>query len=65
MEDKILKILNKNRQGLTITELTKKIKISRFIIRSALSKLEGAKKVLFRRIGMAKVYSLKSTKKKR
>ena len=64
MGNKIIKILRKNPTGLTITELTKKVKISRFVTRSALSKLEGAKKVSFRKIGMAKVYTLKTNKKK-
>ena len=64
MENKIIKILKKNPTGLTIAELTKKTKSSRFVVRSTLSKLEGAKKVSIRKIGMAKVYTLKTNKKK-
>ena len=45
--------------GLTITELVKISKLSRSAVRTALAKLEGAGKVSIRKIGMAKVYSLK------
>ena len=55
--DKISKILEKNaKKGLTITELVKLSKFSRSAIRTALAKLDGAEKVIVRKIGMAKVY---------
>lgn len=50
--------------GLTITELVKLSKLTRSAVRTTLAKLEGAKKVSIRKIGMAKVYILKSKKKK-
>lgn len=64
MENKIIQVLNKNPgKGLTITELVKESKLSRSAIRTTLSRLEGADKVHVRKIGMAKVYSLKGGKK--
>ena len=49
-----------NNGGLSITDLVKISKLSRSAIRIILAKLEGAEKLKSRRIGMAKVYSLKS-----
>jgi len=57
-EEKILTLLKKS-QGLTITEVVEQSEFSRSTIRTILAKLEGAKKISFRRIGMAKVYSVK------
>lgn len=57
MIEKILKVLQKD--SLTITEIQKKTKGTRSAIRTALARLEGAKKINFRRVGMAKMYSLK------
>lgn len=56
---RIIKILKENPEGLTITELVKISKLSRHRVLTALAKLEGADKVLIRRAGMAKIYSLK------
>ena len=61
--DKVAFIL-KNSDGLTITELVKKTKLNRSSIRTALAKLDGAEKVIIRKVGMAKVYSLNAGKKK-
>ena len=47
----------KNSDGLTITEIVKKTKLNRSAVRTALAKLDGAEKVIVRKIGMAKVYS--------
>jgi len=59
MEEKlILKILDENRSGLTITEIVKHTGISRAAIRIALARLEGSESVNIRKIGMAKVYIL-------
>jgi len=64
-EDKVLKILSKNsNSGLTITELVKDSKFSRSAIRTSLAKLDGAGKVSIRKVGMAKVYSLRNKKAK-
>ena len=65
---KIVEILKKNSDsGLTITELVKVSKFSRHTVITSLAKLEGAGKVSIRKIGMAKIYSLKrdGTRKKR
>ncbi len=64
MEEKIISILKENDRGLTITELVRISKLSRSAVRIILAKLEGAEKTEFRRIGMAKVYSLKSENKR-
>lgn len=55
--DKIIRILKEqSKRGLTITELVKISKLSRYTVITALTKLEGAKKVSFKQTGMAKVY---------
>jgi DNA-binding IclR family transcriptional regulator len=59
MENKIIILLRKNPSGLTITEIVNKTKLSRSGVRSSLARLEGGKKVSFRKIGMAKVYILR------
>lgn len=61
--DKIDFVL-KNSNLLTITEIVDKTKLSRSAIRIALAKLDGAKKVSVRNIGMAKVYSLNKGSRK-
>ena len=53
----------KNFDGLTITELVKKTKLNRSAVRTALAKLDGAEKVVIRKVGMAKVYSLNGGEK--
>ena len=53
-----------NSDGLTITELVEKTKLNRSSIRTALAKLDGAEKVIVRKIGMAKVYSINGEKKR-
>ncbi|NCN87078.1 helix-turn-helix domain-containing protein [archaeon] len=54
----ILDLIKKNPEGLTITEIVLKSKFSRSTVRTILANLEGAKKIIYRSIGMAKVYSL-------
>jgi DNA-binding transcriptional ArsR family regulator len=54
----------KNSDGLTITEIVKKTKLNRSAIRTALAKLDGAEKVIVRKIGMAKIYSLNKRRRK-
>ncbi len=55
----------KNSDGLTITELVKKTKLNRSSVRTALAKLDGAERVIIRKIGMAKIYSLNKRGKKK
>ncbi len=50
---------------MTITEIVKKTKLNRSSVRTALAKLDGAEKVIVRKIGMAKVYFLKPNKKRK
>lgn len=60
MEEKqiIVDILENNNIGLTITELVRISNLSKSAVRTILAELNGAGRVKFRRIGMAKVYSL-------
>ncbi len=58
-EGEILKMLKRFGEGLTITELVNKTNLNRSAIRTVLAKLDGANKVSIKKIGMAKVYSLK------
>ncbi|MDA3836380.1 MAG: HTH domain-containing protein [Nanoarchaeota archaeon] len=58
-EKEVVELLNKNNEGLTITEIVDKSKFSRSTIRTILAKLEGARKVKVKIIGMAKLYTLK------
>ena len=56
-ETRVVKILeSKPGEGRTITELTEISQLSRSAVRTTLARLEGAKKINFRQIGMAKVY---------
>jgi predicted transcriptional regulator len=57
-EEKIIKILEKKNRGYSITELVNISKLSRSAIRTSIAKLEGANRISFRNIGMAKVYFL-------
>jgi predicted transcriptional regulator len=54
----IEKILKKNPIGLTITEIVERSNFSRSTIRTILARLEGAQKISYKKIGMAKVYTL-------
>ena len=55
---KIKEILRKNPQGLTTTNLVDKTELSRDTIRITIAKLEGAKEIKIRKIGMAKLIKL-------
>jgi len=54
--DKIIKELRNNQAGYTISELSKKLKLSRQTIANCFAFLEGAEKVNIRQAGMAKIY---------
>jgi repressor of nif and glnA expression len=63
LEAKILRILKENKDGLSITDITYKVNngngnIGRFAVRTALAKLEGAKRVRSIQVGMAKVFKI-------
>jgi DNA-binding Lrp family transcriptional regulator len=57
--NKIVSILRNNSRGLTITEIVNKTNLSRSTVRTALANLEGGNRVSIKKIGMAKVYTLK------
>ena len=54
--EKIIQELRKNPNGFTISELSKKLKLSRQTISNCFAFLEGAQKVEIRKAGMAKIY---------
>ncbi len=53
---KVIEELKKNPTGYTVSELSKKLKISRHTIANVFAFLEGARKVKIRQTGMAKIY---------
>jgi len=55
-ESIILRTIDEHKQGLSITEIVSITKIKRSRVRIALARLEGNNSVIFRKIGMAKVY---------
>ena len=57
--NKIISVLKSNSDGLTITDIVDKTKFGRSAVRTALANLEGGDKVSIKKIGIAKVYSLK------
>ena len=62
IEKRILRALNKNREGLTISELSKKLKLHRHTIPKYLYKLEAQKKIKIRKVGVAKLCYLEKRK---
>ena len=54
--EKIIRELKRNTKGFTISELSKKLKISRHTVSNCFAFLEGARKVKIRQVGMAKIY---------
>lgn len=57
--EKIINLLKDNSSGLTIAEISKLLKVTRNTASVHLAKLEGAKQITIRKVGMAKIYSLK------
>ncbi|MCR4327095.1 MAG: hypothetical protein NUV46_00765, partial [Nanoarchaeota archaeon] len=64
-QEKILKIIGMKNTGKTITELVNISNFSRSAVRTVIAKLEGANKIHFINIGMAKVYFLNEKKIRR
>ncbi len=60
--ENIIRLL-KSSSGLTIAEISRTLEIARNTVVVSLAKLEGARQVNIRKIGMAKVYTLKPDKK--
>jgi len=57
--ERIIELLKNNNSGFTIAEISKLLKVTRNTASVHLAKLEGAKQVEIRKVGMAKIYSLK------
>jgi len=55
-KERIIKELKGNLRGFTVSELSKKLGISRQTVTSCFAFLEGAEKVKTRQTGMAKIY---------
>lgn len=60
--DKIIKELRKNPEGFTISELARKLNISRQTVANCFAFFEGGGKVKIRQAGMAKIYFVKGGK---
>ena len=58
-KDKIIDILRKNSQGVTIAGLSERLKVSRHTVSITLAELYGEKLITVRRVGMAKLIYLK------
>ncbi len=54
--EKIIKELKENLRGFTVSELSKKLGVSRQTVTNCFAFLEGADKVKTRQTGMAKIY---------
>ena len=62
MKDKkqlIVDLLKKNRDGLTVIEISKLLKFSRNTVAVYLAELRGENKIRVREVGMAKLHYLK------
>ena len=55
----IKKFLEKNKDGMTITELNKTSGLPRCVIREILAELRGSGEVEYRKVGMVKLYRIK------
>ena len=63
LRDKIVKELIKNKEGYTVSELAKKMMVTRNTIAIAFAFLEGGEKIKIRQAGMAKIYYWNSEKR--
>jgi len=61
--EKIIQELKKSNQGFTVSELSKKINLSRQTVANCFAFLEGGEKVEIRQTGMAKIYFWSGGKK--
>jgi DNA-binding NarL/FixJ family response regulator len=58
-QNKILVLLRKNTDGLTIQEIARALKISRNTVPVILAELKGANKIRVRPVGKAKLHYIK------
>ncbi len=56
IRNQVVAELKKNSNGFTVSELSKKLKVSRQTVANCFAFLEGAQKVKIRKAGMAKIY---------
>jgi Mn-dependent DtxR family transcriptional regulator len=61
-KDLVVKLLKKRRDGLTVVEIAKELKISRNTVSVALAELKGAKLIRVRPVGVAKLHYWKGGK---
>ncbi|MBT3985549.1 HTH domain-containing protein [archaeon] len=59
MKKRVLKLLKENRDGLTVQEIARALKVSRNTIPIVLAELKGAKKIRIRPVGKAKLHYIK------
>lgn len=64
-KETLIKCLKKNKDGLTITELVHETSFSRSKVRSIISFLFGLGQITERKIGMAKLYKIKKSKRRK
>jgi predicted transcriptional regulator len=64
-QKKVINIIQDKNLGKSITDLVRISRLSRSAVRTAIAKLEGANRIYFKNIGMAKVYFLNNKKKKK
>ena len=57
--ERVIELLKKNNLGLTIADISKLLEVTRNTVSVNLAKLEGAEQIEIRKVGMAKIYSLK------
>lgn len=55
-EKRVLSIIGGSDRGSTITEIVTLSEMPRSVIRILLARLEGAERISFRKVGMAKIY---------
>lgn len=61
-KDKIIALLEKSRDGLTIAEISKRVGVTRHTASIILAELRGANLVEIRKIGMAKLHNWRENK---
>lgn len=61
-EEKVLSIISDSNEGSTITEIVSLSELPRSVVRILLARLDGAERIRFRKVGMAKIYALTNEK---
>lgn len=62
-KDIVIELLKRDKDGLTIVEIARKLKISRNTVAVVLAELKGAKLIRIRPVGIAKLHYWKEGKK--